>query len=93
MSSLYLVTFDISDDRERTRVGKVLLELGSRVQKSVFEVMIDDDHQREALMGQLLEVTSEPDGVRFYRICERCRGDSFSLSGEPLIVVPESLII
>jgi len=33
----YVVVYDISDDRERDRVDKVLKKFGFRVQKSVFE--------------------------------------------------------
>ncbi len=40
---VYLVCFDISDDRARHKVGKLLLHYGSRVQESVFEIMVDDD--------------------------------------------------
>lgn len=37
---VYLACFDISNDRIRTRVGKLLLRYGERVQYSVFEIAI-----------------------------------------------------
>ena len=40
LMEVYVACFDISDDRQRTRVGKVLLRHGDRVQKSVFEIAV-----------------------------------------------------
>lgn len=39
---LYLVCYDIEDDRTRTRLSKRLLDFGFRVQNSVFECWVDD---------------------------------------------------
>ncbi len=40
--SLYLVCFDIVSDKIRYRVVKCLKTYGQRVQKSVFECMLND---------------------------------------------------
>lgn len=48
--SLYVVAYDVSDDRERLRVDKVLGGFGFRVQKSVYECRLSR-HAR----GQLRE--------------------------------------
>ncbi len=49
--SLYVATYDISDDSRRTRVAQVLLQYGSRLQRSVFEVWLEpaelDEFRRE----------------------------------------------
>lgn len=54
--SLYLATYDISDDQRRTRVARYLLQFGSRLQWSVYEVFLDpedrDEFRRE--LGALL---------------------------------------
>lgn len=39
-SSLWVVAYDISEDRERDQAERVLLGFGFRVQKSVFECRI-----------------------------------------------------
>ena len=39
--SLYVATYDISDDRRRTQVSRVLLQYGTRLQRSVFEVWLE----------------------------------------------------
>ena len=53
-SALYLIAYDISDDRERRRVEQVLQGFGFRRQKSVFECRLTRGHlahlQRELAM-------------------------------------------
>lgn len=39
---LYLISYDISDDRIRNKVSEFLQNYGNRVQKSVFECLIDE---------------------------------------------------
>lgn len=69
----WVATYDISDDRRRDRVARVLDDFGVRVQESVFEIwMTDEDwHDLQARLTPLLE-----DGageVRFYPLCRACR--------------------
>jgi len=45
--ALHLVAYDIEDDRERMRTGKLLEGFGQRVQKSVFECPLDRRRLRE----------------------------------------------
>lgn len=69
----YLVCFDISDDRVRTRVAKALKGFGHRVQKSVFECPDLTEKQllklKDRLEGLIDETT---DSVRYYRQCQGC---------------------
>jgi CRISPR-associated protein Cas2 len=41
--SRFIATYDISDNRQRTRVARVLDRYGTRLQFSVFEVWLDPD--------------------------------------------------
>ncbi len=91
--NLYLVVFDVSNHRERTKIGKVLLKYGQRKQRSVFEIVLETLQQRQTLIADLRAVTSELEGVRFYRVCERCRAQSFSLDGDSVEVMPDTLVI
>lgn len=68
-----VVSYDIPDDRRRTRVWKLLKDYGERVQYSVFECVLrpgDLKRLRERLKPLLV---MEEDDVRFYRLCESCR--------------------
>jgi CRISPR-associated protein Cas2 len=39
----YLVSYDIPDDRRRTRLAKLLKDYGGRVQYSVFECLLNQE--------------------------------------------------
>lgn len=68
-----VVSYDISDDRRRNRVCKLLKDYGERVQYSVFECMLrPDDLKRLRERLKPLLVLKEDD-VRFYRLCDTCR--------------------
>lgn len=58
-STCYVAVFDLSDDRERTRVAKLLEGVGMRVQKSVFECRLTRSG-RQRLLDEVarLELTS-----------------------------------
>jgi len=70
---VYLICFDISDDRVRYRVVKVLKGVGRRVQKSVFECP-DLSEQRLLLLQRKMEslIDHGSDSVRYYRLCKAC---------------------
>lgn len=70
---LTVVSYDIPDDRRRTKLARALEGFGRRVQLSVFECHLDDaelDRLRTAL-GRLADPAE--DSVRIYRVCGACR--------------------
>ena len=68
-----VVAFDVSDDRARAKVAKCLLEYGQRVQKSVFECPDLTEAQYFRMRSRLEGlIDSEPDSLRYYRLCEAC---------------------
>ena len=80
MSMFFLVCFDISDDRIRYRVVKVLKGYGERVQKSVFECA-DLTEERFLKMKNSIEdlIDHGEDSVRYYLLCRGClRGIEYS---------------
>lgn len=70
---MYLICFDISDDRVRYRVVKALKGYGRRVQKSVFECPHLGEH-RLLLLQKKMEglIDHGSDSVRYYRLCKAC---------------------
>jgi CRISPR-associated protein Cas2 len=69
----YVVAFDISDDRARYRVVKVLKAYGHRVQKSVFECSDLTEKRFLKLKDRLERLTDHTtDSVRYYRQCRGC---------------------
>lgn len=66
-----VVCYDISDNRRRTRVGKVLEGYGERVQRSVFECDLSMRHWA-GLRRRMERVICPNDLVRYYSLCESC---------------------
>jgi CRISPR-associated protein Cas2 len=60
------------DDTKRLKLAKLLQDYGRRVQKSVFECLIDD--RRFLVLKQEIEkiIDLEADSVRYYILCQRC---------------------
>ena len=68
----YLVSYDIPDNRRRTRLAKALKDFGDRVHFSVFEFILDRE-----LLDKMIEriediISAEEDSVRIYAMCGAC---------------------
>jgi CRISPR-associated protein Cas2 len=91
--NVYLVCFDIADDRNRDRVGTELLAYGERVQKSVFEIVVRHPGELDTLRASLAPLLESGDDLRFYRLCADCRDASVGLRGGKLAVFPAAVIV
>jgi len=60
-----LIPYDISDDKRRREVDKILSSYGKRVNYSVFEVEVNASKFRK-LVKALEAITIEQDHVRIY---------------------------
>jgi CRISPR-associated protein Cas2 len=69
----YLVSYDILDDKRRTKVASLLQDYGQRVQLSVFEVWLDNALQQELLDKLRQRIKLEEDSVRLYGLCAACQ--------------------
>ncbi len=68
----YAIGYDISNNRVRARVVRLLKEHGQRVQKSVFEGFLDAGELDELWQRLRKTLKSEDDAVVFYPLCEAC---------------------
>ncbi|MDW7774376.1 MAG: CRISPR-associated endonuclease Cas2 [Desulfobulbaceae bacterium] len=69
----YIICFDISDDRVRSRVNKVLKGAGYRVQKSVFECPNLTEKRFLKIKDRLEALIDHgEDSVRYYQLCRSC---------------------
>lgn len=87
-----VVAYDIVDDKKRLRVAKLMKKYGVRVQKSVFECILDD--RRYLHMKEELEkiIDWEEDSVRYYALCLGCV-KNIDTSGVGIVLDEEDLII
>ena len=65
------VAYDISEDRIRTRVYRILEKYGAWKQYSVFELEIDEV-QRVEMEDEIKAQIDAGDRVRIYQLCDRC---------------------
>lgn len=66
----YLISYDISNDKNRLKVMKALEDYGTRVQYSVFECWLRPK-ELERLKNRLLPLVNKKDwdSIRFYSLC------------------------
>jgi CRISPR-associated protein Cas2 len=71
---LIVVSYDIPNNRRRTKLAHALKDWGERVQLSVFECLLaaGDLDKLEATVLPLID--AEEDNLRIYALCEICRG-------------------
>ena len=75
------ITYDISEDKIRTRVFRILEKYGAWKQYSVFELEVSRV-QRVRLEDEIRNVIGAGDKVRVYSLCARCVENIIDL-GEP----------
>lgn len=71
-----LIIYDISENKTRVKLAKMLLGYGFRIQKSAFEAVITKKKYKE-LLGRLPAYTSSMDSIRVYKIIGRGQVVSF----------------
>lgn len=67
-----VVAYDISDDKRRGKVVKMLEKVGSRVNYSVFECLLTDARYKRLQEDILSKIKMKDDTVIFYPICMDC---------------------
>ncbi len=69
-----LVTYDIENDRRRTKIHKILSNFGSSVQYSVFECFIseEDFEELKSKLKKQMDPKHPDDSIRYYTLCRSC---------------------
>jgi CRISPR-associated protein Cas2 len=67
-----VVSYDIKDDKKRTKVHKILKDYGQWIQYSVFECQIDKSSylRLRARLDKMVSLNKE-DSIRFYFLCDK----------------------
>lgn len=65
MRQFVVVSYDIPEDRRRTKVMKTLKNFGAHVQYSVFECQLEDN-ELHSLRRKLAKLVRPEDSIRFY---------------------------
>ena len=89
-----LVTYDISDDRRRTKLHNALLNFGTPVQYSVFECLVDEAAEKKMRAAVKRIIRPKLDNVRYYFLCAACLKRVESTSGqEALGELPPAIVV
>jgi CRISPR-associated protein Cas2 len=89
----YLVCYDIVSDTRRNKVSKLLEAHGLRVQKSVFECMLDEK-QYEILSKYLVRlVNKREDQIRFYPMSAHNRCKVAVMGTQPQFTIDDAAFI
>ena len=88
---LLVVAYDISSDRRRIRLYKLLHAYGHPVQESVFECHVTE-RERVVLQRRVKRLITSRDTVRYYSLCATCAtkivdGDGTLRPPEPEVYV------
>lgn len=67
-----VVAYDISDDKRRAKVVKVLEKYGVRVNYSVFECLFTEVQYKKVQLALENQVYKREDTIIFYPICVNC---------------------
>ncbi|MBD1935751.1 CRISPR-associated endonuclease Cas2 [Microcoleus sp. FACHB-68] len=79
-----VVSYDVSEDKRRTKIHKVLKSYGQWVQYSIFECDLTET-QYARLRSRLAKLIKAPeDNIRFYFLCACCAGKVERIGGEPV---------
>jgi CRISPR-associated protein Cas2 len=74
-----VIMYDISDNRTRTKLFKLLKRYGEPVQLSIFEAIISEAQFTEMRSEVARLIGSDAGQVRYYEICQMCDRDLVSL--------------
>ena len=80
----FVVCYDISDNRRRTRLHELLLGYGTPVQRSVFECELTSTQFKRLRTGAKRFARSPGDTIRYYQMCGQCCERTES-DGTPLV--------
>lgn len=84
-----LIIYDITDNRKRLKLSKLLLGYGFRIQKSAFEAVVAKKKYQE-LLQRLPAFASKEDSIRVYKIVGKGQVQSF---GKPMESGEEDIIV
>ena len=83
-----IVAYDIADPRRLNKVAKLIKDYGVRVQKSIFEVDVDDRRFSEMKVRIEEIIEASEDGVKYFPLCEKCAG-TVEIIGQGVFIDPD----
>ena len=90
-TTLYVVCYDIPNDKRRTRVHRVLCGYGAWTQFSLFECWLTRRQLLELRAKLGRQLSAQHDNLRLYPLCGACQGKVITLGSarphDPVTVI------
>jgi CRISPR-associated protein Cas2 len=77
-----VVTYDVSEDKRRTKIHRVLKSYGQWMQFSVFECDLSETEYARLRSRLSKLIKPEQDSIRFYFLCGCCKAKVERIGGE-----------
>ena len=71
---IYIVAYDIANNRRRLKVAKILESWGYRIQESVFQLRLDAATLARVRSSLAALISDAEDVIHIYPICSSCAG-------------------
>jgi CRISPR-associated protein Cas2 len=81
-TTLYIIAYDIPDDKRRTKVHRVLCGYGAWTQYSLFECWLSRRQILELRVKLARHLIEQRDSVRFYPLCGSCQPKVITVGSE-----------
>ena len=69
---IYIIAYDIADNKRRLRVAKTLESWGHRIQESVFQLRLDNATLARVCSSLAVHISESEDVIHIYSICSSC---------------------
>jgi CRISPR-associated protein Cas2 len=77
-----VVTYDVPENKRRTKIHKVLKSYGQWMQFSVFECNLTEAEYTKLRLRLAKLIKPDQDSIRFYFLCACCQGKVERIGGE-----------
>ena len=83
LAMIYIIAYDIADNKRRLRVAKMLESWGYRIQESVFQLRLDSATLARVRARLAALISESDDVIHIYPICSSCadRADRADILG------------
>jgi len=88
----YVIVYDVSDDKRRSKIFKILKSYATHVQYSVFEAKLHPNDVTELKYKIWSIMNTKQDSIFFYRQCASCMG-KVERMGIPVFIYGDDDII
>jgi len=90
---MFIITYDITNDKNRVKVSKILEDYGHRVQFSVFESDISKAEAKSLCDLLKTKIDVEKDSIKFYFLCADCEKKVKSIGKKKEHILLDSYVL